>query len=193
MDSRTNRSDERLKDAYFKWLCNMVCDEDHANYICLLNRLFLIRFRCFLKNDQNRIGDGLYLHHIFAIEYGYTDKEVDDILGNTFDDCTVLEVIIGIAKRIGDILWDPEEGDRIKKWFWIMIYNLGLDDCRDEDFDEECVERIDHWIDNLMTRHYSADGFGGLFPLKNPKTDQRNVEIWYQMQAWCIENYGYFL
>ena len=193
MDSRTKRSDERLIDVYFKWLCNMVCDEDHDNYICLLKRLFLIRFRCFLKNDQNRISDGLYLHHIFAVECGYSDKEVDDILGDSIDDCSVLEVIIGIAKRIGDILWDPEEGERVKKWFWIMIYNLGLDDCRDEDFDEECVERIDHWIDNLMTRNYSADGFGGFFPLKNPKTDQRNVEIWYQMQAWCIEKYGYFL
>jgi hypothetical protein len=33
-----------------------------------------------------------------------------------------------------------------------------------------------------------TDGSGGLFPLKNPQQNQRTTEIWYQMNAWLMEN-----
>ena len=36
------------------------------------------------------------------------------------------------------------------------------------------------------------DGFGGLFPLKHAKKDQRKVEIWYQLQNWLMENYEFW-
>ena len=184
-----DRSDDNLIDAYFGWLYRMVCDDEHQNYYNLLKRLFVLRFSYFIDNDGNRAGDGIYLHYLFARDNGYSDDEIDEWFGVRQENCSVLEMIVGVARRMDDILWDPVEGDRTSKWFWIMIKNLGLDDCRDEDFNEECVERIDHWIDIMVSRHYGYDGYGGLFPLRNPKKDQRNVEIWYQMQAWCIENF----
>ena len=41
----------------------------------------------------------------------------------------------------------------------------------------------------MLAREYSDNGHGGLFPLKNPKKDQRKVEIWYQMTEYINENY----
>ena len=40
----------------------------------------------------------------------------------------------------------------------------------------------------INERSYAFDGYGGLFPLRKPHQDQRNIEIWYQMQAYLMEN-----
>jgi hypothetical protein len=40
----------------------------------------------------------------------------------------------------------------------------------------------------LNRRLYTTSGYGGLFPLEEPKEDQRKVEIWYQMMAYLGEN-----
>ena len=187
----TSESDDRLVDAYFNWLFDIVCDETHRRYRNLLWRLFMLRFIYFIDNDRNRAGDGIYLHHEFSVKTGYPIEDLNDILGGTPEDCSVLEMIIGVAIRIDSIMWDPEKGAQTGTWFWMMMHNLGLDVFQDEDFDEECVEQIDHWMDIFIKRDYRSNGLGGLFPLRNPKSDQRNVEIWYQMQAWCAENFSF--
>ena len=72
------------------------------------------------------------------------------------------------------------------QWFWVLINNLGLDTFTDENFDMEAVqEKVQIFLD----RKYEKNGEGGLFPLKNPKEDQRRIEIWYQMSAYLFENY----
>jgi hypothetical protein len=83
------------------------------------------------------------------------------------------------------------EGDKTyaEYYFWKLIENLGLSKCTDDKwytingdfFVEDAVYRVN---DRLI----GADGSGGLFPLRQPSRDQRGVEIWYQMQAWLLEN-----
>ena len=73
-----------------------------------------------------------------------------------------------------------------------MIHNLGLDIFDDENYTDNggnaaIFEIVASWLD----RTYSYDGEGGLFPLRNPDYDQRDAEIWYQMQAYLEENYDY--
>ena len=51
-------------------------------------------------------------------------------------------------------------------------------------------ENIDEILNKFIDRTYRASGYGGLFPLRHSKEDQRKVEIWYQMAAYLIEN-GY--
>ena len=53
---------------------------------------------------------------------------------------------------------------------------------------------IDHILTNWIERRYSPDGHGGVLPLNNwqkgSSIEQTEIEIWYQMSAYIIENYG---
>jgi hypothetical protein len=94
--------------------------------------------------------------------------------------CNILEFLIGVATRLNEADYDPTMPDRVGPWFWTLMENL------------EAIEAEDPWIEHsfkrINTRDYCSDGYGGLFPLKNPHEDQRNVEVWYQMQAYLMEN-----
>ena len=102
---------------------------------------------------------------------------------------SVLEVLVAFAMRIDDdIMYDGNL--HASKWFFIMIDNLGMTNFIDDDLgltwtidDEEQI--IDIW----MSRQFSPDGKGSIFPTRFTTFDQRNVEMWYQMQEWFKENY----
>ena len=71
-----------------------------------------------------------------------------------------------------------------------MIDNLGMTNFTDDllgiDWTIEDAEQI---IDIWMSRQFEPDGKGSIFPVKTTTFDQRNVEMWYQMQEWFKENY----
>jgi hypothetical protein len=79
---------------------------------------------------------------------------------------------------------------RMVDWFWMMLGNAELDGFTDEAFyalrGHILVDKI---LNRILDRTYKRDGIGGLFPLKHPKKDQRRVELWYQMNAYLVENY----
>jgi hypothetical protein len=65
-----------------------------------------------------------------------------------------------------------------------MINNLDMD-WLDPDDILDCIDRF-------LSRKYDYNGVGGIFPLrKGASEDQRNVEIWYQMQSYLMENYEF--
>jgi hypothetical protein len=47
---------------------------------------------------------------------------------------------------------------------------------------------IDELLDRVIWRTYRRNGAGGLFPLKRTREDQRQVEIWYQLCAYLLED-----
>jgi len=127
-----------------------------------------------IPNDQNRSEDGINLRQ----EYG-------SVTGNGLPPvgpCRILEFLIGLAIRLNAADYDPTMPDRVGPWFWTLMDNLGIVD-GDDPWIEDSLEKIN-------TRDYSTDGHGGLFPLRRPKENQREVEIWYQMQAYLMENFG---
>ena len=75
-----------------------------------------------------------------------------------------------------------------------MLSNAGLDSFSDAvyndnpDFDIRRI--VDIKIRRILNREYHPDGDGGLFPLMNPREDQRGVEIWYQMSAYLLEQFN---
>ena len=104
--------------------------------------------------------------------------------------CSMLEMLIGIARRMEDILFEPEEEDQTERWFWEILGNIGLDKCTDSRYgDDYGRAKIDDMIDMILSRTYKRNGQGGLFPLKRSKKNQRKVEIWYQLSAYLNENY----
>ena len=43
-------------------------------------------------------------------------------------------------------------------------------------------------LTKFMRREYDASGLGGLFALRYPKEDMRDIEIWYQMMSYLEED-----
>lgn len=178
---------QTIKDKYFDWICEIInhneCD-DETSYTELLHYLDDVEFTYILDMDQNRLEDGIDLRYRF----GYEMKYSRDIVENNLDNrpCTVLEMMVALAIRCEEgFMDDLDEGDRTGEWFWNMIESLKLDTMTNLNFDENYCDSV---IDIFLNREYAPNGEGGLFTVKNPKSDMRDVEIWYQMM-WYLDEY----
>ena len=161
--------------AYREWLRGLVLPLAPTYHSpSIFNIAWDILYVPTIPNDQNRFQDGINLRQ----EYG---KETGQGLPPA-GPCRILEFLIGLAIRLNAADYDPTMPDRVGPWFWALMDNLGI------------IEADDLWIadsfERLNTRDISFDGHGGLFPLLRPKEDQRNVEVWYQMQAYLMENFS---
>jgi len=52
------------------------------------------------------------------------------------------------------------------------------------------AEQVDEILESLIWRTYDPDGHGGFFPLRRPKGDQTEEEIWHQMNLYVGEIQG---
>lgn len=166
---------ETLDDQYLEWIYNLIGRQernvDHWNLLEALNNYDFVMI---VPNDDNRAEDGEAIRKEFSDDTGvrpnYTWMHTN---------CTVLEMMLGVAYHLSFEL-DGEVG----KWFWLLIDNLDLTKYNDRRFNERWVNEV---IERVVWRQYSYDGRGGLFPLKEPREDQRHVEIWFQMEAYMLE------
>lgn len=139
--------------------------------------MFRKEFVWFVPNDDNRAEDGRYLRCEFIEDQGLEEADVDpDWLGMG---CSFLEMLVGLSRRLS-FLGDGEARD----WFWHLVNNLGLRYNDRRRFPDEVVEEV---LDNVIWRTYEPNGDGGLFPLRRPDRDQRDVELWYQLNAYLLE------
>lgn len=95
--------------------------------------------------------------------------------------CSFLEMMIALSRRLAF-----EEEGQPSRWFWHLIENLGID-VTDAYYNIEIERAVNDRLDTVIYRTYDSTGMGGLFPLENPRQDQREVEIWYQLQAYLLE------
>jgi len=171
---------------YFDFLRSIVDEEDRHDYDKLLNELHQIDFYSLIPNDDNRGEDGKQLRQRFVDEGGPQGLSLSQN-----EPCTVLEMLIGLAYRLefesANSRWEKTPSE----WFWILLDNLGLGWCDNEHFRQmKNTDEIHEKIGIFLDRHYKSDGSGGLFPLREPRKDQRRIEVWYQMSAYIMENYG---
>lgn len=129
-------------------------------------------------NDDNRIEDGRGLRIEFFHENGVEGTKMDLSLG---EDASVLEVLIGVSRRLAWFAGDGPEG-----WAWQLLRNLKLHLMYDP-LSNRKARKADEILERLIWRNYSPDGEGGFFPLAWPSRDQRGVEIWYQMNEYIGE------
>lgn len=161
-------------DEYFEWLCDQVEYFDGPKHADLLEKLHSIAYIPVMKRDEDRRIDGLNLRDKFFEEYDISAQLIDV-------PCSFLEFLIALAQRMNYIYARLDE-DRTADCFWSMMENIGIaiDGVYDDDYVEEAVARV-------MYRTYEEDGTGGLFPIKEPRINQRNVEVWYQMNQYLAE------
>lgn len=180
---------EPLDELYFKWLYEQVAVPEYHDrdltYWKVLKVLFTKEFVWVpdFVGDDNRIHDGIALRSEFLAEMGIPAN--DDGIEDWMDEgCSMLELMVGLARRLE---FQADKG-KAHYWFWVLMDNLGLigysDDRR---FTKRLLARIDDILDGVIYRNYEPSGLGGFFPLLEPRHDQRDRELWYQMSDYILE------
>lgn len=142
-----------------------------------MRALFKTEFVWLVPNDDARVSDGIELRREFL-----HDAEISEVDPHWMDQgCSFLEMLIALARRLAF-----QMDDHVGSCFWMLIANLGLDECNDT-YNRNLERLVGEVTDQVTFRTYAADGRGGLFPVKHSEYDQRKLEIWYQMQEYIME------
>lgn len=163
---------------YLTWLYAKVEIDTGSSHWRLMDILHRTPFNDTFGHDSNRAADGVTLRKRFIEDTGFkgmTDEWLDL-------ECSMLEMLVALAERTSfQLNSDPAEV------FWDILGNVELSSYDDDgDFDAEAVQDI---LETINDRTYESDGYGGLFPLRYPSQDQRNVELLYQMYAYIQEGH----
>lgn len=176
---------------YFYWLCEMVCVDGRYNdtsYYRLAELLFQEEFYWVVDYDEDRADDGLEMRNRYRYEGGQEDPGSGT--------CSVFEMLVALADRMEQILDELDGECKTPIFFWQMIENLTLDRFSDEYFERlsesaqrSAEQRILKKLHKWMDRDIDYNGKGGIFPLRQPKRDQRDLDFWYQANAYILEEY----
>lgn len=169
-------------EAYFEWLYSFVGPIQNRNpdrsFWQLAEQLHNTEFRWTIANDDNRAEDGRELRERFIDERNI--RRVS--LGWLRQNCSVLEMIVALAQRAA---FDAD--GETDEWVGYLLENLGFHRYTDSAYSDRVREDVAEGLERLMSRTYGRDGSGGLFPLRYTNTDQRRIELWYQMSAYLLE------
>lgn len=173
--------EELLDGRYLEWLYNQVgfayITRKNTSHYSLMSQLYKKPFEWYVHNDDNRMMDGIDLRYEFLDAEGEIADDLWLALG-----CSMLEMLVALARNAAF-----EDERTPNAWFWEMMDNLHLRIFVDAKYNDEAHMEINEALDRINTRDYDADGSGGLFPLRNPERDQRDVELWYQLGAYILE------
>lgn len=172
---------------YYRWLCDMVCYKKGTGYDSLLNKLHdtpftYLKTNTILSRDSCREDDGLDLRKDYIND---NKTNIEYIEG----ECSVLEMLIALSRRIDDLCIDALDDSNIDRWFWRLISNLHLDIYDDNNYNEEKVDKI---LDTFMRRKYDRHGVGSLFPIPKYEGDMRKNDISMQMHHY-LNKHNYHL
>ncbi len=178
-----------LNDNYFKWLLGILGFKEpiSCRYISMLSYMYSTSFKLtdpIVGHDDNRLNDGFELRATYSNNF-----TMPDLPGIFDEEVSVLEVLVAFAMRIDDdIMYDGNL--HASKWFFIMVDNLGMTNFTDDRLGLDwCIDDEEQILDIWMSRQYGPDGKGSIFPINCNVFDQRDLEMWYQMQEWFKEHY----
>ena len=196
---------------YFLWLCSQVgldgIHGQHYKYITppyesetyfnVARKLHAAPYKVLTTLDENSLSDVKMMRYWYA--NGHSNFK--DYSGIARTGATLLEVLIALVQRFDtDVMVSPTNEDRSAQWFWLIMRNTSMDIFNDSyfqptqngdgrmEYDTTADRLCSGIIENINQRTYEFSGEGGCFPLKNPKCDQRKVDLWHQMHAFFEEN-----
>lgn len=166
---------------YRDWLIGLVNIEE--DYTLLLRELYSIEFYYTVKYDEDRGMDGLALRDEWAEGVRFQGS-LD------FGNANVLEVFIGIAKRIefqlfGTVYYDQWDYVQI---FWDMMDNLGLSDVFG-DVSRDVFDTIRQNVTHFMNRDTFCHKSCNIFKFEHEPKNLRNLNIWTQMGLYVREKW----
>lgn len=173
-----------LDEQYLSWLYSQVASvktrHKHRSFWSLFKQLHKTIFVAIVSNDENRIEDARDLRYEYL-------AEAEDEQGDrdwTRSPCSMLELLIVLSRQLAF-----EMDDSVESWFWHLIDVLNLEQFNDREYDEHAESVIEETLERVIWRNYSHTGEGGLFPLRSPERDQRKIELWYQLNAYLLEQF----
>ena len=177
-------SAEDLDERYLTWLYSQVANvktraKAHT-YWSLFRQLHKTIFVALVSHDENRIADAREMKYEFL---GENEDERGD-LDWMRSPCSMLELLIILSRFLAFEMDDPAD-----IWFWHLIEELDFERFNDREYDSHAEEAIGEILNRVIWRTYEPSGKGGLFPLNHPDRDQRKVELWYQLNAYLLENF----
>ena len=180
---------EPLDEKYFAWLYRKIGAVSNRNpdrsHWQLAKRLYTTKFLFFVPNDDNRAMDGQDLRMEFLDR-----RPTENVDKNWIElECSLLEMLIALAARANFETDTGALGGGVGGWFWKFMDNVRLSQYTDRVCNEKGLEDIDKILETINNRTYKPNGRGGLFPLRRPQHDQRNVELWYQLSSYLLENH----
>lgn len=171
---------------YFEWLKEQVSFEGGRVFTesedRILGILFLMDFEFSMPMDKNRAKDGLILRKIWGNRRLEAGEKVD--LGAIFEgkeQCSMLEMLLGLAIRMEDLLFEPGQ-NHISKWFWEMIDNSEWPKILEKEGVKELKKAILAWTTEKPWPKAQN-------PFK--KAHFSGQEIWYQMHEYVGEKCGF--
>lgn len=174
-------SDDMERDAYFMWLCDQVKGSFYEN---LLWVMYKTPFEACISIDSRIVQNGLVLR-----EGNYVWDRIEG-------PCSVLEALLGLAKRLDDIvMYEIRYGDRSIDWFWMFVDNLGFSSFTNSNWDESTERVISERLEKFVYRDYNSDGSNwGLFVIEGHEDkDLRDVGLWTQTMWWVDQGLRYGL
>lgn len=173
------RKNETPETNYLRWLCDDV-GLNYDSYRDVASTMLYFEFNDEVDNDINRTWDAIANREDFEHEY---DVELDL---HDEDHCGILEMMVVLARRAADIMYESEDEDQTPYYFWLMFTNLGLDEFDTYRYDHQKVAQILRIFNN---REYDEHGNGGLFHVKSPLDKIQEVEIWTQMNWYLTQKW----
>lgn len=177
--------DQKLDERYFDWLYSKVADPENRDpsrsYFQLCETLFKAPFEWFLEMDENRAIHGQDLRDEFL-----DDNDLSSSEQWRDQPSSIFELMIALADAAAF-----QTSTETEEWFWTMTDNLGLSRFTDDRYNLAVHRVVEGILKRLIHRDYEANGRGGFFPLGNPREDQREVGLWYQLAAYVIENFDF--
>jgi hypothetical protein len=170
-----------IDDLYFEWLYGQIAAVTNRNparsYWSLARQLYTTEFAWFIPNDDNRAEDGKELRNEFI------DLTKANVTQDWMDlNCSMLEMLIALARRASF-----ETGLEPLWWFWKLMDNIELKNYTDITYNVAVTQDVQEKLERVCQRTYRKNGRGGLFPLSHTIKDQTEVELWYQMAAYLLE------
>ena len=182
-----------IEKEYFKWLYSIVITDrilklnglEGESFYILLKKLHQIDFYWVVELDENRALDGQNLREEFANLTDFDDYS--DLSGA----CSMLEFMIGLAKRMSFLDCKEGEEDKFDLFFWEQLSNLlgdkikkrGTDGSITEDFLVFVVEQVNKFLEK-------SDEEVSIFPLLGKKShflESSKNAIWDQMQQFLMK------
>lgn len=177
---------------YLCWLMNQAQIDaggpEGYSHLCEVLQSFY--FVSLVPMDENRGEEGRGLRE----EWADTDGgDLYDLEKNIVPySCTMMELIVVMARRMHFEMLDSQFEAGIGKWSREILENAGLATFRNDIFEmdpEYNTNKIRKILSDIVYRRYLPNGKGGLFPLNWPESDRRHVELLNQMNDYIAENY----